>query len=302
VSDHPRSGDGSPARARTTPPAPSPLPVPVVDSHTHLDACGCVGAADVRAAMDRAAAVGVTRAVTIADDLASAEWVVRAAHWDERVVAAVAVHPTRTAQIGDDEHAAVERLARDPRVVAVGETGLDYYWDFSPVAAQQASFRRHIDLARRLGKPLMIHDREAHDDVLRILEEQGPPDTVVFHCFSGDAAMARRCADAGYLMSFAGPVTFRNARDLRAAAAIVPEDLLLVETDAPFLTPHPHRGRANEPFCLPWTVRGLAIVRGVTDASLADTVRRNAERVFGLGELPPVESEVTPGDCGDHSA
>jgi TatD DNase family protein len=280
---------------RAAPPPPEPLAVPTVDSHTHLDACGCVDAADVRAAMDRAAAVGVTRAVTVADDLASARWVAQAAHWDDRVVAAVALHPTRTAALTDDDHAEVERLARDPRVVAVGETGLDYYWDHAPPAAQQESFRRHIDLAKRIGKPLMIHDRDAHEDLLRILGEEGAPDTVVFHCFSGDAAMARACAGAGYVLSFAGPVTFRNARALQEAAVVVPEELLLVETDAPFLTPHPHRGRANEPYCLPWTVRGLAALRGVPDAQLAAAVAGNAERVFRLGELPPVEAAAPPG-------
>ncbi len=269
-------------------PAPDPLPVPTVDAHTHLDACGCVDAADVAAAMDRAEAVGVAHAVTIADDLASARWVVAAAHWDDRVTAAVALHPTRTAALTEDDHAEIERLARDPRVVAVGETGLDYFWDYSPPTAQQESFRRHIDLAKRIGKPLMIHDRDAHEDVLRILREEEPPETVVFHCFSGDAAMARECADAGYVLSFAGPVTFRNARALQEAAVVVPEDQLLVETDAPFLTPHPHRGRAGEPYCLPWTVRGLAKLRGVPDEHLATSAGHNAERVFRLDELPPV--------------
>ncbi|WP_345611671.1 TatD family hydrolase [Pseudonocardia adelaidensis] len=284
---------------REAPPPPEPLPVPTVDAHTHLDACGCVNAEDVRAAMDRAAAVGVTRAVTVADDLASARWVVQAAQWDDRVVAAVALHPTRTAALTEDDHAEIERLARDPRVVAVGETGLDYYWDYSPPVAQQESFRRHIDLAKRLGKPLMIHDRDAHDDVLRILREEGAPDTVVFHCFSGDAAMARECADAGYVLSFAGPVTFRNARALREAAAVVPEGQLLVETDAPFLTPHPHRGRANEPYCLPWTVRGLADLREVPDDRVAAAAGHNAERVFGLAELPPAAVPGAP--TGDTS-
>jgi TatD DNase family protein len=273
-----------------------------VDAHTHLDACGCVTADDVRAAMDRAAAVGVTRAVTVADDLASARWVVQAAHWDDRVVAAVALHPTRTAALTEDDHAEIERLARDPRVVAVGETGLDYYWDHSPPQAQQESFRRHIDLAKRLGKPLMIHDRDAHDDVLRILREEGAPGTVVFHCFSGDAAMARECADAGYVLSFAGPVTFRNARALREAAVVVPEEQLLVETDAPFLTPHPHRGRANEPYCLPWTVRGLADLREVPEEQVAASTGRNAERVFGLAELPPAAAPATPTGEASRSA
>lgn len=284
------------------PPAPEPLGATTVDAHTHLDACGCVTAADVTAAMDRAAAVGVTRAVTVADDLAAARWVVRAANWDDRVAAAVALHPTRTAAVTEDEFAEVEKLAADPRVVAVGETGLDYYWDYSPPAAQQEWFRRHIDLAKRLGKPLMIHDRDAHDDVLRILREEGAPAAVVFHCFSGDAAMARECADAGYVLSFAGTVTFRNATALREAAVLVPDDQFLVETDAPFLTPHPHRGRANEPYVLPWTVRGLADLRGVAAERIASSAERNAERVFGLGELPPVAQGDAPGGKGTRSA
>jgi TatD DNase family protein len=259
-----------------------------VDAHTHLDACGCVDAADVAAALDRAEAVGVTRVVTVADDLASARWVVDAAQWDDRVVAAVALHPTRTASVTNGDLAEIERLAAAPRVVAVGETGLDHYWDYSPWDAQERAFRWHIDLAKRLGKPLMIHDRDAHADVLRVLDEEGAPDAVVFHCFSGAAAMARTCVDAGYLLSFAGPVTFTNAAALREAAALVPDDRLLVETDAPFLTPHPHRGRANEPYCLPWTVRTLAAVRGVPAERIADCARRNAESVFGLRDAPPV--------------
>ncbi len=284
------------------PPPPEPLPAATVDAHTHLDACGATTPELLTAAMDRAAAVGVARAVTVADDLPSARWVVDAATWDDRVTAAVALHPTRTAAVTEDDLAEIERLARHPRVVAVGETGLDYYWDYAPPAAQQRAYRWHIALAKRLGKPLMIHDREAHADVLRILAEEGPPATVVFHCFSGDAAMARECVEAGYVLSFAGPVTFRNAPALRAAAALVPDDQLLVETDAPFLTPHPHRGRANEPFCLPWTVRALAAVRGVTDERLASCARRNAERVFRLAELPSGPSVRTSGAPDPRSA
>ncbi len=267
---------------RERPDPPEPLGTGTVDAHTHLDACGCESAADVAAAMDRASAVGVTRAVTIADDLAAARWAVRAAHWDDRVFAAVALHPTRTAAVTGADLAEIETLSADPRVVAIGETGLDYHWDHSPPESQQDSFRWHIGLARRTGKPLMIHDREAHADVLRILREEGAPETVVFHCFSGDAAMARECAEAGYVLSFAGPVTFKNAAELREAAALVPDAQYLVETDAPFLTPHPHRGRANEPYCLPWTVRGIAAVRGDSAERVAEVTRRNAERVFGL--------------------
>jgi TatD DNase family protein len=251
--------------------------------------------------LDRAAAVGVTRVVTVADDLAGARWVVQAAHWDDRVAAAVALHPTRTAAVTDAEYAEIARLAADPRVVAVGETGLDHYWDHSPWDAQERAFRWHIDLAKRLGKPLMIHDRDAHADVLRILDEEGAPEGVVFHCFSGDEDMARTCVDAGYVLSFAGPVTFKNATGLRAAAALVPDDQLLVETDAPFLTPHPHRGRANEPYCLPWTVRGLAATRGVSAERVATGARRTAERMFGLIDLPPSATHPSSGAPGVRS-
>jgi TatD DNase family protein len=293
---------GSDRPVKPPPPPPEPLPSSTVDAHTHLDACGATTPELLAAAMDRAAAVGVTRAVTVADDLVSARWVVQAAGWDDRVTAAVALHPTRTADVTDDDLAEIERLAAHPRVVAVGETGLDYYWDFSPPDAQQRAFRRHIALAKRLGKPLMIHDREAHADILRILIEEGPPETVVFHCFSGDAAMARECVDAGYVLSFAGPVTFKNASALREAAVLVPDDQLLVETDAPFLTPHPHRGRANEPYCLPWTVRALAAARGVTDERLASCARRNAQRVFRLDELPSGPSIRASGAVDPRSA
>lgn len=274
----------------TPPPVPERLPASVVDAHTHLDACGADTAADVAAILDRAAAAGVERVVTVADDLTAARWAADAATWDERVYAAVAIHPTRTADFGDQEKAEIERLAAGDRVVAVGETGLDYYWDYSPPAAQQDAFRWHIDLAKRVGKPLMIHDREAHEDILRILEEEGAPETVVFHCFSGDADMARRCVDAGYVLSFAGTVTFRNAADLQAAAKLVPPEQYLVETDAPFLTPHPYRGRPNEPFCAAYTVHGLAELRGEPVAVVADAVRSNAERVFGLPSSPTVKS------------
>ncbi|OQO93180.1 DNAase [Saccharomonospora piscinae] len=282
------------SRSSQPPPVPAPLPVPTVDSHTHLDACGATTPETVRAALDRAESAGVGAVVTVADDLASARWVVEAATWDARLHAAVALHPTRTKGFGEDQRSELERLASDHGVVAVGETGLDYYWDYSPPAAQREAFRWHIDLAKRLGKPLMIHDREAHDDVLAILESEGAPDTVVFHCFSGDAEVARRCVDAGYVLSFAGPVTFRNAGALREAARLVPDDALLVETDAPFLTPHPFRGRPNEPYCAAYTVEGLAELREQPVSVVADAARRNAERVFGLRVAPAGERASSP--------
>ncbi len=254
----------------------------VVDAHTHLDACGAKDFATVSAVLDRASSVGVDRVITVADDLESARWAAEASTWDERVFAAVAIHPTRTSTFGDAEKAVVEELSRRPRVVAVGETGLDYYWDYSPPAAQAEAFRWHIDLAKRVGKPLMIHDRDAHEDILRILTEEGSPEKVVFHCFSGDLDFARRCVDRGYVLSFAGPVTFRNSHQLREAAAFVPDDQLLVETDAPFLTPHPFRGRPNEPYCVAYTLRDLAQLRGVDVADLAGAVSATADRVFQL--------------------
>jgi TatD DNase family protein len=272
---------------RERPPVPDRLPATVVDSHTHLDACGASTAQDVAEMLDRAERAGVAKVVTVADDLAAARWAVQASTWDSRVFAAVAIHPTRTTEFTEADRCEVERLARGERVVAVGETGLDYYWDYAPAKAQQEAFRWHIDLAKRLGKPLMIHDRDAHEDVLRILEEEGAPETVVFHCFSGDAVIARRCVEAGYVLSFAGTVTFRNARALHEAARLVPEDQFLVETDAPFLTPHPFRGQPNEPYCAAYTVRRLAELRGVGVHEVAHAARTNAERVFSLLSVSP---------------
>lgn len=271
------------ADERERPPVPEALPAPVIDAHTHLDACGAVNAADVAVLLDRAEAAGVSHVITVADDLKAAQWAAEASTWDPRVYAAVAVHPTRTASFGDVEKAELERLAVLPRVVAIGETGLDYYWDYSPPAAQHEAFRWHIDLSKRVGKPLMIHDRDAHEDILKVLDAEGAPSTVVFHCFSGDADFARRCVDAGYVLSFAGPVTFKNARALREAAQLVPQDQLLVETDAPFLTPHPYRGRPNEPYCVNYTIRDLATLRGEDLSELCVAVTRTAQRVFGLG-------------------
>lgn len=261
---------------------PERLPAPVVDAHTHLDACGAGTAAEVTEMVDRAEAAGVTRVVTVADDLDAARWAAEASTWDSRVFAAVAIHPTRTKDFGAAEQSEVERLVRAERVVAVGETGLDYYWDYSPHDAQQEAFRWHIDLAKRVGKPLMIHDRDAHEDVLCILDEEGAPDEVVFHCFSGDAGIARRCIEAGYVLSFAGTVTFRNARELQEAAKLVPSEQFLVETDAPFLTPHPYRGRPNEPYCTAYTVRYLAELREQETEEIASAACLNAERVFRL--------------------
>ncbi|MEE2059714.1 TatD family hydrolase [Rhodococcus artemisiae] len=274
------------SRSRPAPEAPEPL-APLVDAHTHLDACGAVDAVTTAAIVDRAAAVGVGRVVTVADDLAAAQFAVRAAHWDPRVFAAVAIHPTRANSLDDPTRAEIERLAADPRCVAVGETGLDLYWPgkldgCAEPAEQEEGFRWHIDLAKRLGKPLMIHNREADDDLLRVLHDEGAPETVIFHCFSSGPEMAQACVDAGYHLSFSGTVSFKNAKALREAAPRVPREQVLVETDAPFLTPHPFRGAPNESYCLPYTVRALAEVRGDDALELAEATTANAERVYGL--------------------
>jgi TatD DNase family protein len=268
------------------PPPPEPLPGVVFDAHTHLDAMAqraglAPDAAFVAGAMAAARAVGVIAAVTVADTLESARWVVRAAQGHRDVYAAVAVHPTEVRGLDDAGYAELRCLAEDPRVVAVGETGLDYYWDRTTPPEQQQHFRRHIRLAKDVGKALMIHDREAHADVLRILAEEGAPDQVVFHAFSGDVAMAQACVDAGYVLSFPGVVTFTNAPGLRAAAAVVPPALILVETDAPFLTPHPFRGRPNAPYLLPFTVAEVALATGCSLSALCAQVMTNGQRVFG---------------------
>lgn len=266
-------------------PPPGPLDAPVIDAHTHLDACGAETAEDVTAMMRRAADVGVLGAVTVGGDMESNRWVVTAATWYPHLYAAVAIHPTEVAEFDDAARAELETLARDPRVVAIGETGLDFYWDTAPREDQAEAFAWHIDLAKRVGKPLMIHDRQAHEPIFEILRAEGAPETVVFHCFSGDAEMARRCADLGYVMSFAGPVTFTNARDLHEAAAVAPLDLVMVETDAPFLTPHPFRGRRNEPFALPYTLRAFAQIRQITENEMASRVSINTERTYGISVI-----------------
>jgi TatD DNase family protein len=271
---------------RQKPPAPEPL-TPLIDAHTHLDACGAQTAADVADILDRAGAVGVQAVVTIADDLDAARWAAQAAGWDDRVYAAVALHPTRADALDDAAKAELESLATGQRVVAIGETGMDMYWPgkldgCADPAQQRDAFAWHIDLAKRTGKPLMIHNRDADAEVLDVLAAEGAPETVIFHCFSSDAAMAKTCAGNGWLLSLSGTVSFRNAHALREAAGLIPDDLLLVETDAPFLTPHPYRGAPNEPYCLPYTVRALAELTGRPAAELAEVSAANARRIYRL--------------------
>jgi TatD DNase family protein len=262
------------------------LPEPIIDAHCHLDAmahrAGREPTAEfVAGVMAQARAVNVAKVVTVGDTLASSEWCVQTASEHPDVYAAVAVHPTEIAGLTDDDYARLERLARHPRVVAVGETGLDYYWDRTAPADQQEHFRRHIDLAKRVGKTLMIHDRDAHHDVLRILDEEGAPSRVVFHAFSGDAAMARACVGAGYVLSIPGVVTFTNAPSMREAVGVVNAGDILLETDAPFLAPHPYRGRPNSPYLLPYMALAVARLMRVELAELCTATWRTANTMFG---------------------
>lgn len=278
-----------PATASSRPPAPEPLPHPVVDNHCHLDITRDGDTAlTVPEALAAAAAVGVTRIVQIGCDLPGARWAVETAGHHDAVVAGVALHPNeapRLAAAGRLEEALdeIEALAASgDRVRAVGETGLDYYRTGDDGrAAQHASFRRHIELAKRLDRTLVIHDRDAHDDVLRILDEEGVPDRFVMHCFSGDAGFARACLDRGGWLSFAGTVTFKNAEPLREALRATPRDRVLVETDAPYLTPAPYRGRANASYLVPVTMRAMAQARGDDLGELCAAVDANTEAAFG---------------------
>lgn len=269
------SGDGF--RGAAFPALPEALPVEVFDSHCHLDILD-VPVTEVLAA---GRSVGIRRMVTVGYDLPSSRWCADVAGTYDDVYAAVAIHPNDAGEASADVLADIAKLAALPQVRAVGETGLDYYRDWAEPEDQRRSFRAHIEIAKRVGKALVIHDRDAHDDVLRILAEEGPPERVVFHCFSGDRAMAEVCAERGYVMSFAGNITFKNAGDLREAAAVAPLDLLLVETDAPYLTPTPHRGKPNAPYLVPWTLRQLAEVKNVELADLCTAIASTGERVFG---------------------
>jgi TatD DNase family protein len=276
-----------PTRAER-PPAPEPLPAAVIDNHCHLemrlDGSDVLSPSDALAA---SAAVGVPRIVQIGCELASARWSVAVANEVPGIVAGVALHPNEAPRLAaegtfDETFVEIERLAADQAVRAVGETGLDHFRTGEEGReAQEQSFRLHIDLAKRLGKTLVIHDRDAHDDVLRVVDSEGAPERVVMHCFSGDADFARRCLDRGYWLSFAGTVTFKNAAALREALLLTPADRLLVETDAPFLTPVPHRGRPNASYLVPLTVRAMAEHRGDDLAELCSTVEANTFAAFG---------------------
>ena len=274
-----RSSRGA-GRDGDPPPAPDSLPSPVLDSHTHLDIVGT----DPRQQIAAAEAVGVDRLVQVGVDVESSHWGVRLAEEHPGVVATVALHPNEAPRLADLDEALreIEALAAHPRVRAIGETGLDHFRTAEEGrAVQERSFRDHIAIAKRYDRTLMIHDRDAHADVLRVLDEEGAPDRVVMHCFSGDAEFAVECLKRGFLLSFAGTVTFANARHLREAAALTPPESILVETDAPFLTAMPYRGRPNGSYLIPLTVRALAEVTGTELASVCTAISANGERVFG---------------------
>jgi TatD DNase family protein len=277
VSDARRRAD----RSGEAPPPPDPLPVPVLDSHAHLDLMGV----DVDEALATARSVGVDVVVQVGVDVASSRWSAELAARADGVHAAVAVHPNEAGRgaATDEALREIEALAALPHVRAVGETGLDHFRTESPEGhrRQEESFRAHIAIAKRTGCALVVHDRDAHDDVVRVLLDEGPPEHVVFHCFSGGPELARTCVQHGFVMSFAGPVTFKPNDDLRAAAALAPPELLLVETDAPFLTPVPFRGRPNAPSLVPLTVRSLAASTGHELDELCTVLAANGRRVFG---------------------
>ncbi|GAA2559971.1 TatD family hydrolase [Streptomyces koyangensis] len=294
-----REGRKGQGQEQDAPPLPEALTVEIADSHTHVD----MQADSMEETLAKAASVGVTTLIQVGCDLAGSRWAAEAAAAHDRVHAAVALHPNEAPRIvlGDPDgwsrqgerpaggEAAldealdqIEALAALPHVLGVGETGLDHFRTGPEgMAAQERSFRAHIELAKRHDKALVIHDREAHADVLRILREEGAPDRTVFHCFSGDADMAKTCADHGYYMSFAGNITFKNAHPLREALKAAPQELLLVETDAPFLTPAPHRGRPNAPYLIPVTVRAMAETREEPVEQLAQALATNTSQAFG---------------------
>ena len=268
-------------------PHPEPLPVPTVDAHAHIEIVTneAPDSDAVRQVLDDAASVNVTRIVQVGYSAEQSQWCVDMAQaFPGRVLAAVALHPNEAPVVKDldADWAVIEKLAADDRVRAIGETGLDYFRTPPELRArQQESFKWHIELAKRTQKALVIHDRDSHDDVLAILQEVGAPEKTIFHCFSGDVQMAKVCIERGYVLSFAGTLTFKNAPALRDAVQLVPPAQLLVETDSPFLAPTPHRGALNTPAQIATIVRAMAAARNEDVAELATTLSHNAERIFG---------------------
>jgi TatD DNase family protein len=268
-------------------PLPEALPVPTVDAHAHIEIVTneAPDSEAVKKVLDDAKSVNVDRIVQVGYSAEQSQWCVDMANaFPGRVLAAVALHPNEAPVVEDLEAdwAIIEKLAQVPRVRAIGETGLDYFRTPPELRKrQQDSFKWHIDLAKRTNKALVIHDRDSHEDVLSVLLEVGAPEKTVFHCFSGDVEMAKTCIERGYILSFAGTMTFKNAPALREAVKLVPRDQLLVETDSPFLAPAPHRGALNTPAQIANIVRAMAAERNEDVAELATALSDNAERIFG---------------------
>lgn len=286
---------GGQSRDLEYPQPPQPLTVPVYDNHTHLEIADGQNPMHFSEHLDRAGAVGVRGVVQVGTDLATSEWSAKTASHEPRMLAAVALHPDAAPGLVregllDDQIARIAELARMPRVRAVGETGLDYFHAKSSEdrEAQRRSFEAHIQIAKETGLALQIHNREAFDDVVATLDRVGAPERVVFHCFSGDEAFAELCAERGWFMSFAGNVTFKNARTLRAALKKAPRGLIMVETDAPYLTPEPYRGRPNSPYLLPFTLRSMSETTGIDVPFLAAQISSTTELVYGQWDSEPV--------------
>ena len=278
---HNRDLDRKPA------PSPEPLPVRCIDSHAHLEIVTDTEPEhpDVRSVIEESIRVGIDQIVQVGYSAEQSRWCVRLAElWNKNVLAAVALHPNEAPVVEDFERdfAVITELAEHPRVRAIGETGLDFFRTAPELQARQKlSFVRHIELAKKTKKALVIHDRDAHRAVLDTLAEVGAPELTVFHCFSGDREMAEECVEKGYILSFAGTVTFKNAPQLRETVKIVPREQLLVETDSPFLAPSPHRGSLNTPAQIPTILRAIAMERGEDVVTLANAIRTNGERIFG---------------------
>jgi TatD DNase family protein len=256
----------------------------MIDSHCHLDFAEYAN--DRGQVLERARAAGISAFVCIGSgkDTVSAREAVSLAAAEPDVWAAVGVHPHDVARMSDADWTELEALARAPRVVGIGETGLDYYYDHSPREAQLAAYERFVGLARAARRPVISHVRDAHDDAARVLRDAGAAEVGgVIHCFTGGVADARRYLDLGHHLSFSGILTFKNAQPIREAAAFAPLERILVETDAPFLAPIPHRGKRNEPAFIVETLRVLAEVRGAAVADIDAATAENTRRLFGLG-------------------
>jgi TatD DNase family protein len=303
MGEHIRNRHLADGRDLEFPPIPEALTVGVYDNHTHLEISDGVNPLDYREHLDRASSVGIRGVVQVGNDLETSRWSAEIASHEPRVLAAVAIHPNEAPRYKDAGEldaalAEIDELAGRPRVRAVGETGLDFFrTEEGGRAAQYESFEAHIAIAKKHDLALQIHDRDAHDEVVETLLRVGAPERTVFHCFSGDERLARICADNGWYTSFAGTVTFKNAQNLRDALDVIPRHLLLVETDAPYLTPSPHRGRPNSPYLLPLTLRAMAAHIGTDVSMLAAQISSTTEFVYGLWDAEPVTAPASAYDA-----